>query len=49
MRRIFIVGIIALTVCMTMRIVGMPGYQRIIYILLLGALPMLSVLATFIA
>lgn len=49
MRRIFIVGIIALTVCMTMRIVGMPGYLRIIYILLLGALPMLAVLATFIA
>lgn len=44
-KRMFWWGIIPLLVCMTLRVTHIPGHGRVIYLILLLALPMLCILA----
>lgn len=48
-KRIFWYGWIPMLLCMAMRITALPGHGRIIYIVLLGALPMLCILGSILA
>ena len=48
-KSIIVLGFISLIICMFLRITGVPGHGRVIYMILLFALPMLCILAALLA